>query len=197
MEKHSRDLAHLIAFIDYTKKNGYVMPKTANNRRNIVNKIFSTVQDVDTTDVTTLDLDTLFDRFKILTASKIAATALPGYKSHFTSAIRDFATYLADPAAYKPGPRGKRKPLSHKARAATLGKHPSTIAQPIDNARSTSSEIPDDQAHLRARQTKFSPSLHIDIQIHISPQASESQIDKVFESMAKHFKTLSDINIAT
>lgn len=31
-----------------------------------------------------------------------------------------------------------------------------------------------------------SPSLHIDIQIHISPDSSPEQIDKIFESMAKH-----------
>jgi hypothetical protein len=30
------------------------------------------------------------------------------------------------------------------------------------------------------------PSLHIDIQIHISPEASADQIDQVFASMAKH-----------
>lgn len=30
------------------------------------------------------------------------------------------------------------------------------------------------------------PALHIDIQVHISAEASESQIDKIFESMAKH-----------
>ena len=34
------------------------------------------------------------------------------------------------------------------------------------------------------------PSLHIDIQVHISPDSSETQIDKVFESMAKHLKDL-------
>lgn len=31
-----------------------------------------------------------------------------------------------------------------------------------------------------------SPSVHIDIQVHISPDASAEQIDKIFESMAKH-----------
>jgi len=31
-----------------------------------------------------------------------------------------------------------------------------------------------------------SPSLHIDIQVHISPDATPDQIDKIFESMAKH-----------
>lgn len=31
-----------------------------------------------------------------------------------------------------------------------------------------------------------SPSVHIDIQIHISPEASGDQIDQIFKSMAKH-----------
>jgi hypothetical protein len=31
-----------------------------------------------------------------------------------------------------------------------------------------------------------SPEVHIDIQIHISPESSAEQIDKIFESMAKH-----------
>lgn len=35
-------------------------------------------------------------------------------------------------------------------------------------------------------QPGFSPKLHIDIQIHISPDSSPEQIDKIFESMAKH-----------
>lgn len=30
------------------------------------------------------------------------------------------------------------------------------------------------------------PSVHIDIQVHISPESSPDQIDKIFESMAKH-----------
>jgi len=31
-----------------------------------------------------------------------------------------------------------------------------------------------------------SPAVHIDIQIHISPESTSDQIDKIFESMAKH-----------
>lgn len=34
--------------------------------------------------------------------------------------------------------------------------------------------------------TGTTPSIHIDIQIHISPEASTDQIDQVFKSMAKH-----------
>jgi hypothetical protein len=33
---------------------------------------------------------------------------------------------------------------------------------------------------------KGGPEVHIDIQIHISPESSSEQIDKIFESMAKH-----------
>lgn len=32
----------------------------------------------------------------------------------------------------------------------------------------------------------FKPTIHLDIQIHISPDSSSDQIDKIFESMAKH-----------
>ena len=34
--------------------------------------------------------------------------------------------------------------------------------------------------------TAITPSVHIDIQIHISPEASTDQIDQIFKSMAKH-----------
>lgn len=173
------------------------MPKTADNRKAAVNKIFSTVQNVDTTDVTTLDLDALFERFKILTASKIPVSTLPVYKSHLNSVIKQFSTYLADPAAYRPAPTGKKRLRSHKTPAVTVEKHPQATPKSIEAITPLSAEIADDESSLRTKQTKFSPSLHIDIQIHISPQASESQIDKVFESMAKHLRNLSDITKPT
>jgi hypothetical protein len=34
------------------------------------------------------------------------------------------------------------------------------------------------------------PSIHIDIQIHISPEAGPDQIDQIFASMARHFRRL-------
>jgi hypothetical protein len=36
------------------------------------------------------------------------------------------------------------------------------------------------------------PSIHIDIQIHISPDAKPDQIDQIFASMAKHLRTRND-----
>jgi hypothetical protein len=37
------------------------------------------------------------------------------------------------------------------------------------------------------------PQLHINIQLHISPETTADQIDKIFESMARHLKSMSTI----
>ena len=39
--------------------------------------------------------------------------------------------------------------------------------------------------------SQLQPSLHIDVQIHISPESSPEQIDQIFASMSKHLKNLS------
>lgn len=38
----------------------------------------------------------------------------------------------------------------------------------------------------------FTPKLHIDIQIHISPDSTPKQIEQIFESMAKHIFRIND-----
>lgn len=43
-----------------------------------------------------------------------------------------------------------------------------------------------------ASPRSFVPKLHIDIQIHISPDASPEQIDQIFASMAKHLYNKND-----
>lgn len=46
---------------------------------------------------------------------------------------------------------------------------------------------PESAPQLPARPAaKTAPEVHIDIQIHISPESSADQIEKIFESMAKH-----------
>lgn len=50
-------------------------------------------------------------------------------------------------------------------------------------------------AHKGARSgahAGFQPSININLQIHVSPQATPEQIDAIFESMAKHISLLRD-----
>lgn len=43
-----------------------------------------------------------------------------------------------------------------------------------------------------SQKSQATPSLHIDVQIHISPESSSEQIDQIFSSMAKHLYKKSD-----
>jgi len=55
--------------------------------------------------------------------------------------------------------------------------------------KNDSVKLPQQQQPSQEHQA-FAPKLHIDIQIHISPDATPQQIEQIFESMAKHlYKT--------
>jgi hypothetical protein len=68
----------------------------------------------------------------------------------------------------------------------------SATTSPINNGDSPSSPPSDNspvtqiQGFTRPTSSFSSPSLHIDLQIHISSDASFEQIDKIFESISKH-----------
>jgi len=76
------------------------------------------------------------------------------------SGLADFKSAL--PTATESGPRAKASP------------------KPVIDEQQDQADFP----------PKLSPSLHIDIQIHISPDASADQIDQIFASMAKHLYTI-------
>ena len=46
--------------------------------------------------------------------------------------------------------------------------------------------VTDSKSAARAGAKSTAPSLHIDIQVHVSSEASAEQIDQIFASMAKH-----------
>jgi hypothetical protein len=174
MEGQKRDLEGLIGFLGFAKKSGYVVAATGDNRIRIAKEVLTTVPNIDTTDVTKLDIDDVFSRYATLMASRLPAATLQSNKSHFKSSIREFSTYLTDPVHYKPKSGKAKKEITPKPQA----QKPSTAQKP-----------PKFEPPLK--QDVFStPSLHIDIQVHISPQSSDTQIDKVFESMTKHLKDL-------
>lgn len=54
----------------------------------------------------------------------------------------------------------------------------------VDKGKSTPASTP--AANQKPPTARQLPSMHIDIQIHISPEASTEQIEKIFESMSKH-----------
>lgn len=57
---------------------------------------------------------------------------------------------------------------------------PTPAPAPTTNAEQSS---PVEEAHYHPRRL---PAIHIDVQVHISPDTTPDQIDRIFESMAKH-----------
>ncbi|WAL84594.1 DUF5343 domain-containing protein [Pandoraea sp. XJJ-1] len=86
-------------------------------------------------------------------------------------------------AAPKAKPVSKSSPAPSRAAAAKPGKSPTAAANGSAGAALRPQQPPEGE-----KGHTFSPKLHIDVQIHISPESSPEQIDKIFESMAKHLK---------
>ena len=83
--------------------------------------------------------------------------------------------------AGKPAKAASKVTPPTKAAKAALAPAAAPAAPPETNKPAAGHEGEDGGA-----RRSFSPKLHVDIQIHISPDSSPEQIDKIFESMAKH-----------
>lgn len=78
------------------------------------------------------------------------------------------------------GNAGSQKKDSGK----TLKSKPAEANKKVEAALSVDSSTKTDNPMVNSRSV--SPTLHIDLQIHISPEATTEQIDSIFASMAKH-----------
>lgn len=83
----------------------------------------------------------------------------------------------------KPNTNGDAPPKPRATRAKATSSKPSAPTAP-PSTNSSDKEHADRGAPSRGRQG--GPNLHIDVQVHISADASSDQIDAVFASMAKH-----------
>ncbi len=79
---------------------------------------------------------------------------------------------------------GKRTKSSGKRSAAVKEVKEATSAPRAENGGPVSGDLGSGEDGEKRRG--FTPKLHVDIQIHISPDSSPEQIDKIFESMARH-----------
>lgn len=77
----------------------------------------------------------------------------------------------------------KKESVTRKSRPSPVINNPSADSKPNTGNATENTEPHKKQQH---SLQSFGPQLHIDIQIHISPDASPDQIDQIFASMAKH-----------
>jgi len=78
----------------------------------------------------------------------------------------------------------KADPKGGEAALKPPSKEKKAKSQKKEKTEEVAPEMPKEEAPL----VSAPPSIHIDLQIHISPEATPEQVDKIFESIAKHFK---------
>lgn len=82
----------------------------------------------------------------------------------------------------------KREATSARGRAGRAA----TSASRVPGAQATESDRGEQPHHAgqNQRSRSFAPSVHLDFQIHITPDSSPEQVDHIFASMAKHLRSL-------
>jgi len=92
-------------------------------------------------------------------------------------------TEILTPTATKSKTNNPKPPLQAQKKPIDKPVHVQSISEPI-------SAIPEHANIAVASPKKLSPSIHVDVHIHIPPEATLDQIDKIFESMGKHLKDM-------
>lgn len=108
-----------------------------------------------------------------------------------SNAARKMATVYRLLCAADPSkdPGVSKRPSTTRRRRRKESQQPSRGAEPVPHAPRAVRPIPALYGH-PSLTIPGAPWLHIDIQIHISPDASTRQIDDIFASMAKHLSQL-------
>lgn len=109
--------------------------------------------------------------------SRVGESAARGYAATYFMLLEADLTRGKEAGATKKAAATPRSAKPSPAKATA----PKPSVRPKEDPRGGAGTGEDKGGNL-----PFTPKLHVDIQIHISPDSSAEQIDKIFESMAKH-----------
>lgn len=152
----------LINFLEFAGRRGLINKGTAGARIIACNTILGILDETEASDLSKIDIEAVIQRHRNIAAGKISPTTLKTYESRVRIALNDFIEYTKDPSSWKPGIQ--QRP-SRAGALAPSAKKPKEVER---------------------RGAPIQPSIHIDLQIHIPPEATITQIDQIFESISRH-----------
>jgi len=159
--KTNNDIKEIVEWAKKMKERGMYVASTTAKRIKSLQNICSILGKDEAKDPVSLlkALDDITDRW----ARKTIQTpiSLRTTKSHAKGLLSDYIDYKKDTSGFKPHSRRKKPKVTAAEKKETKVEHKETT------------------------ELKY-PSLNINIQIHISAETSEKQIDKIFESMARY-----------
>ena len=159
-QKAGRSRDDLMKFLNFTGEKGLINKGTVATRKKSCDTILTILDETESADLSQIDLEDVIRRHSVLTAGKFVPATLKGYQGHLRGSIKDFLDFVNNPAGWRP--TGKKKP--NKAPKPALARRP---------------KEPE-------RKAVIQPAVHIDLHIHIPPEADTGQIEQIFASMRKH-----------
>jgi hypothetical protein len=163
-DRVSRDA--LNRFLDFAGSRGLMKKATAGAYKTACGIVLSILDDSEATDLSKIDLESIILRHRNLAAGKIPPKTLKTYETRVRAAVNNFVEYNRDPSSWK---------VAVKQRAPR-----------VTAVKKTKTPASADLKELERPGLSNQPSVHIDFQIHISPEASPEQIDQIFASMRRH-----------
>ena len=156
---------NLISFLDFVAEKGLMKSQTALGYKKACNIILGILDETEAADLSKINLEKVILRHRNLAAGRILPATLKAYEARTRAAIGGFIEYTKDPSSWKPTVQQRtRKPSK-----VIPPKKPKTAVS-VGESKDVSSQ----------------PSVHIDFQIHISPEATPEQIDQIFASMRRY-----------
>lgn len=93
---------NFLQFLDWTAQKGKIKSSTVSALKVASNKVLGVLENEEKKDLSKIDLDEVFDRFKNLNAHKFSPESLRVYKSRTNNALNDFFSYQQSPENWKP-----------------------------------------------------------------------------------------------
>lgn len=97
-----RTRADFLTFLDFLGQKGLIPPSTASARKASANKVLAILSEDEASDVTLLDLESLFTRFGHLHKGDYSPESLQTYVSRTRTSIGDFRRYCDEPLSFRP-----------------------------------------------------------------------------------------------
>lgn len=116
----------LLEFLDFAGNKGLMTKASAQSLRSACLAVFSILDDAETDNLFTMDLDALFHRYENIKGMEVSPNTMRAYRQRVKQAISDFERYKDNPSQWKPagGPRsnssGKRSSRSPTANSRKM-----------------------------------------------------------------------------
>jgi hypothetical protein len=120
MEGQARSREALSDFLNYLADKGLMERNTVAARKAAVTKVLGILDEVEASDVTTVNVEEVVSRFQRLHGRDYAPGSLISYKSRLRSALDDFQSYLSNPLAFRPSSQGRVRTRTRTAREEQL-----------------------------------------------------------------------------